>query len=179
MASAHRLTRSSKIAKPFRFLDLPAELRNTILQLAFATSSTSIASETTPGTHACIYHFVHETSSPRTTRSGLPAILQANKQMRKEGAGIFYSHTTWTAKDDYQHESQLHLLRKLGAERRSLVTGLCLRQQSGSETSQRLAEELEQFIPWVETQLEQLGLVCEHAVLSVEIDGPGWRFCWP
>jgi hypothetical protein len=66
--------------KPFRFLDLPPELRNQIYRKVLAPGTVSLVS--------CRHH------NPRGTTPGLvPGILAACKQVRQEAADLLFENT--------------------------------------------------------------------------------------
>lgn len=78
----------------FYFLDLPPEIRNHIYEYIFADSTTTIQ---TPahGKQPLIKH----TISDNVDRFGLPALLEANRQIGSEAIGVFYANTTIVAND--------------------------------------------------------------------------------
>lgn len=106
-ASHRPRTRIEKRNQPFRLLDLPPELRNTIYEYAFQGSTTTVKKKS-GAQKKMVFKYIDANGRWST---GLPGILGSKKQVRDEALGIFYAETKFTV---HRIRDLYALLRKLG-----------------------------------------------------------------
>lgn len=68
------------------FLDLPAEIRNTVYQMALVKADIITLPDDVPGSRSSAQWYLHE-----------PALLAASSQIRHEALPVFYSNNTFQA----------------------------------------------------------------------------------
>lgn len=76
----------------FRFFDLPPEIRNAVYEWLFEGSTQRVVSLASGSS----YIVTHSTSE-HIHRFGTPAILRANRQLRSEAIGTFFTNTRMVA----------------------------------------------------------------------------------
>lgn len=173
--STHPQPELQTTQQPFRFLDLPAELRISIYEALFEDSTTEIRPENLQKREyryrwsrldngdQC---FSRQPCPPRPKPTyHTPALLLVSKQLRSEALDIFFSHTKWTIRS---HQLVKSFLDKLGQDRAALLTRLCYVLKQGSEEATFRSS----IGVWLlNSSLDSCNVVVQRSAFWTEVEG--------
>lgn len=169
-------TRHGKPQLPFRFLDLPAELKNTIYEYAFDESTTVLRPVGRLDRRQ--YKFIQELPLAGPYCQGLHPLLASNKQIRGEAIDIFYARTKFVVCERWAGDRADALMPNLGPSRRTIVGRLCYRKDVNRPWEP--CENSKQGMNMLRRAVERWGLTgIALEGLEVETEGDGLEVATP